>query len=258
MRIWTPSSWNPSSRLCTRLSMVSASMIRLSRRALLQIGPRLASDSGCSRNTAAALILSRSAVVTVGASLWWAADSRTRLNLGMHLLRVKPSLAVANALDKARFFVLGCSNLIVAVDHKPLLRIFRDRSLDAICNPRIRNLKEKTLRYRFHMMHIPGVKIRAADALSRRPTGSECPPLMELPDDIAAAQDSVSFLPPSVLHGSFLAGIRVSEPQSPSDDIDDAVLDGGSVGEKRRTHRIFPMARPKCLMGDFTNFYGIY
>ena len=28
-----------------------------------------------------------------------------------------------------------------------------------------------------------------------------------------------------------------------------------SVGEKRRT---FPMARPKCLMGDFTNLYGIY
>ena len=137
------------------------------------------------------------------------------------------ALAVANALDKARFFVLGCSNLIVAVDHKPLLRIFGDRSLDAISNPRIRNLKEKTLRYRFHMIHIPGVKNRAADALSRRPTGSECPPLMELPDDIAATQESVSFLPPSALHGSFLAGIRVSEPQSPSDDIDDAVLDGG-------------------------------
>ena len=31
-----------------------------------------------------------------------------------------------------------------------------------------------------------------------------------------------------------------------------------SVGKKRRTHRTFPMARPKCLMGDFTNFYGIY
>ena len=28
-----------------------------------------------------------------------------------------------------------------------------------------------------------------------------------------------------------------------------------SVGEK---HRTFPMARPKCLMGDFTNLYGIY
>ena len=31
-----------------------------------------------------------------------------------------------------------------------------------------------------------------------------------------------------------------------------------SEGEKRRTRRTFPMARPKCLMGDFTNLYGIY
>ena len=31
-----------------------------------------------------------------------------------------------------------------------------------------------------------------------------------------------------------------------------------SVGEKRPTHRTFPMARPKCLMGDFTNLYGKY
>ena len=38
-------------------------------------------------------------------------------------------LAVADALDKARFFVLGCTNLNVAVDHKPLLKILGDRSL---------------------------------------------------------------------------------------------------------------------------------
>ena len=31
-----------------------------------------------------------------------------------------------------------------------------------------------------------------------------------------------------------------------------------SVSEKRRTRRTFPMARPKCLMGIFTNLYRIY
>ena len=46
------------------------------------------------------------------------------------------ALAVADALDKARYFVLGCKNLVIAVDHKPLLRIFGDRSLDQISNPR--------------------------------------------------------------------------------------------------------------------------
>ena len=39
------------------------------------------------------------------------------------------ALAVADTLVKARFFVLGCSNLIIAVDHKPLLKVFGDRSL---------------------------------------------------------------------------------------------------------------------------------
>ena len=68
------------------------------------------------------------------------------------------ALAVVYALDKARYFVLGCPNLIVAVDHKPLLKIFGDRSIQDIPNPRLRNLKEKTLRYRFKMVHVPGVK----------------------------------------------------------------------------------------------------
>jgi len=39
-------------------------------------------------------------------------------------------LAVADSLDKARFFVLGCSQLIIAVDHKPLLKVLGDRSLE--------------------------------------------------------------------------------------------------------------------------------
>ena len=35
---------------------------------------------------------------------------------------------MVDALDKARFFVLGCADLILAVDHKPLLKIHGDRS----------------------------------------------------------------------------------------------------------------------------------
>lgn len=71
------------------------------------------------------------------------------------------ALAVVDALDKARFFTLGCEDLIIAVDHKPLLKLFGDRSLEEISNARLRNLKEKTLRYRFRMVHIPGVKHKA-------------------------------------------------------------------------------------------------
>ena len=94
------------------------------------------------------------------------------------------ALAVADALDKARYFVLGCNNPVIAVDHKPLLKIFGDRSLDRISTPRLRNLKGKTLRYHFRIVHIPGAKNRASDAISRHPTGDLIPPKMQLSDDI--------------------------------------------------------------------------
>ena len=96
------------------------------------------------------------------------------------------ALAVVYALDNARFFVLGCQDLVIAVDHKPLLSLFSNRTLD-IPNSRLRNLKEKTLRYRFTIEHVPGAKHKAADAISRRPTGSINPDMMYLPDDDACA-----------------------------------------------------------------------
>ena len=49
------------------------------------------------------------------------------------------------------------SDLIVAVDHKPLLKILGDRSLDVITNTFLRNLKDKSLRYRFRMVYISGI-----------------------------------------------------------------------------------------------------
>ena len=98
------------------------------------------------------------------------------------------------------------------MDHKPLLKIFGDRSLDEISNARLRNLKEKTLGYRFRLVHIPGVKHRAADAISRHPTGE--PVKMDLPDDVASLQDDIlsADLPTlAELRTSFLAGIRSGE-----------------------------------------------
>ncbi|XP_053385871.1 uncharacterized protein LOC128550595 [Mercenaria mercenaria] len=94
------------------------------------------------------------------------------------------ALAVADALEKARYLVLGCDNLVIAVDHKPLLKLFGDRSLENIPNARLRNLKEKTLRYKFKMLHVPGAKNRAPDAVSRNPTGDAEP--MVLNDDVSS------------------------------------------------------------------------
>ena len=56
-------------------------------------------------------------------------------------------LAVVDALQKTRHFILGCDKLVVAVDHKPLLGLLNDKSLADIENPRLLMLKEKTLCY---------------------------------------------------------------------------------------------------------------
>ena len=102
------------------------------------------------------------------------------------------ALAVVDALNKARHFVLGCEDLIIAVDHKPLIKVFGDRSLAEISNPRLLNLKEKTLQFRFRMIHVPGVRHAAADAISRHPISD--PQQLPLPDDIATLTSSLSVI----------------------------------------------------------------
>lgn len=125
------------------------------------------------------------------------------------------ALAVADALDKARFFVLGCDNLIIAVDHKPLQKVFGDRSLDEISNGRLRNLKEKTLRYKFRMVHIPDVRHKATDAISRHPTGPTHPSLLTLPDDIATINQPTHLYQENLIQHPLLTNIRTKE--SPQD-----------------------------------------
>lgn len=109
------------------------------------------------------------------------------------------ALAVADTLYKARHFVLGCSNLVIVVDHNPLLKIFGDRSLEYIHNGRLRNLKEKTLQFRFKMAHIPGVKNNVSDALSRHPTGNRDTPPIHLQDASSIESTSPSLHIPTRL-----------------------------------------------------------
>ena len=79
------------------------------------------------------------------------------------------ALAVAWALEDSKFFTLGCSDLHIQTDHRPLVKIFGDRTLDEIDNRRLINLKEKTMPWRFDIHHVPGNSIPAPDATSRRP-----------------------------------------------------------------------------------------
>ena len=78
------------------------------------------------------------------------------------------ALAVAWSLEATRHYTLGNSKLIVATDHKPLLKILGDRKLEEIDNPRLLKLKEKTLRWQFDIIHVPGKTHIGPDTLSRK------------------------------------------------------------------------------------------
>ena len=61
-------------------------------------------------------------------------------------------------------FFMGCPNLVVVTDHAPLLRMFDNRDLSKITNPRLFELMEKTMLYRFSIQHCPGKWHRGSDA----------------------------------------------------------------------------------------------
>ena len=82
------------------------------------------------------------------------------------------ALAVAWGLEQTRYFTQGCDNLVVITDHKPLVKIFGDRTLEEITNSRLFRLKQRTLPWRFDIKHLPGKTNHAADATSRHPSPS--------------------------------------------------------------------------------------
>ena len=100
------------------------------------------------------------------------------------------ALAVAYALHQTKYYILGCDDLIVATDHKPLLQILNDRPLAEIQNRRLLNLKEKTLPFRFRIIHVSGRSNQGPDATSRYPAHKSghlnlpCDP-SKPPEDIA-------------------------------------------------------------------------
>ena len=94
-------------------------------------------------------------------------DSSLALNQDTH-----PWKAIVDAVDKTRYFILGCPDITIITDHKPLVKLFGDISLADIANPRLLRLKERSHRYRFKILHIPGIRNKTEDAISRHPVGA--------------------------------------------------------------------------------------
>ena len=74
---------------------------------------------------------------------------------------------MADALHKTKYFNFGCPELIIGTDHMPLLGLLADKHLDAIDNPRLVRLKQKTLGWMFTTVYIPGKLLGGTDALFR-------------------------------------------------------------------------------------------
>ena len=68
-----------------------------------------------------------------------------------------------------RFFILGFPCLTLYLDHKPLLGIFSDqKDKETIENPRLLNLKMKSLLYSSNAVHVLDKKNVILDIFSRR------------------------------------------------------------------------------------------
>ena len=91
------------------------------------------------------------------------------------------ALAVAWALEDTKFFTIGCKDLHIITDHKPLISLLGDKPLEEINNRRLVSFRERTSPWKFAIHWVEGKNIPAPDALSRNPQ-------TELPDeDILAA-----------------------------------------------------------------------
>ena len=82
------------------------------------------------------------------------------------------ALAVVWALEDTRFFTVGCTDLHIQTDHRPLTKLLGDRTLDEMNNRRLINLKERSMGWQFEIHHVPGRLIPASDATSRNPHNS--------------------------------------------------------------------------------------
>ena len=82
------------------------------------------------------------------------------------------ALAIVWGLEQTKYFTQGCDKLLVVTDHKPLVKVFGDRTLDEVTNTRLFRLKQRTMLWNFSIEYMPGITNKAADAASRYPVQS--------------------------------------------------------------------------------------
>ena len=143
------------------------------------------------------------------------------------------ALAVAYCLHKARLFLLGCSNLSLVTDHRPLVGLLGDKALTDVTNPRLFRLKERTLQFKFTIRYLPEKKNCAADFLSRYPSMRSPPSVLDEEQDeeltVAMAVATVAAL----------------------DLQDNLTLDEDTVLQASRDDPVYKLLLARVLAGDW-------
>ncbi len=78
-------------------------------------------------------------------------------------------LGAAWAMIKCKSFLEGLPQFELVLDHRPLIPILNDYSMDQLDNQRLLRLRLKMSRFCFHARWVPGKENIEADALSRSP-----------------------------------------------------------------------------------------
>ena len=105
---------------------------------------------------------------------WLICLARSRFNSGAES-RYAPikGEAQAVALEQTKFFTQGWDRLTVATDHKPLISLLGEKSLDQVLNVRLFWIKQRISMWKFRIIHLPGKTNFFADAASRHPVHAE-------------------------------------------------------------------------------------
>ena len=143
------------------------------------------------------------------------------------------ALAVAWCLRKARLFLLGCPNLVIVTDHRPLVGLLGNRALTDIINPRLFRLKEQTLQHRFTVRYLPGKRNCAADFMSRYPS-------MKTPPDTTDEEQDEELA--AAMAASVVAALDLS---------DSLTLDEDMVLQASQDDPVYQLLVAKVLAGDW-------
>ena len=134
------------------------------------------------------------------------------------------ALRVAWSLEQTKYFTLGCNDLLVVVDHSPLVKVLGDRRLDEINNPRLFRLKERTLMWVFEIEYLPGKSNFVADALSRYPNSYSEMASMSLMSEEDALEELIIARIGMESKEYFLISIERVEEETVKDEIIQTVI----------------------------------